>query len=39
VAAALPSLQQWKVGALSDDAFWRQCFFDPPEAFTSSSNR
>ncbi len=39
VAAALPSLQQWKVGALSDDAFWRQCFFDPPEAFTSSANR
>jgi hypothetical protein len=39
VAAALPSLQQWKVGALSDDAFWRQCFFDPPEAFTSSPNR
>jgi hypothetical protein len=39
VAAALPSLQQWKVGTLSDEAFWRQCFFDPPEAFTPSANR
>jgi len=24
-------MQQWKAGALSDSAFWHQCFFDPPE--------
>ena len=33
VAATLASLQQWKTGALSDLALWRQCFFDPPETF------
>jgi hypothetical protein len=32
-AATLPALQQWKTGALSDQAFWRRCFFDPPETF------
>jgi hypothetical protein len=31
VAATVPMLQQWKAGTLSDEAFWRQCFFDPPE--------
>jgi hypothetical protein len=31
VAATLPALQKWKTGALSDDAFWHQCFSDPPE--------
>ncbi|MGC1436247.1 MAG: hypothetical protein WA847_10175 [Terriglobales bacterium] len=35
IAATLPSLQQWKAGTLSDQAFWRRCFFDPPEAFIS----
>jgi hypothetical protein len=34
VAATLPALQQWKAGKLSDDAFWHQCFFDPPELFS-----
>jgi hypothetical protein len=33
VAATLPTLQQWKTGVLSDQAFWRRCFFDPPETF------
>lgn len=31
VAATLATLKQWKVGTLSDSAFWHQCFFDPPE--------
>jgi hypothetical protein len=34
VAATAPVLRQWKAGALSDEAFWRRCFVDPPEAFT-----
>jgi hypothetical protein len=33
VAAAFPTLQQWKAGKLSDAALWHQCFFDPPETF------
>jgi hypothetical protein len=31
VAAPVPVLQQWREGKLSDEAFWHQCFFDPPE--------
>ena len=31
IAATLPAIEQWKTGALSDSAFWHQCFFDPPE--------
>jgi hypothetical protein len=33
LAATVPTLRQWKSGTLSDQAFWRRCFFDPPEAF------
>ena len=33
IAAAFPTLQQWKAGTLSDAALWHQCFFDPPEIF------
>jgi hypothetical protein len=36
LAATLPVLQLWKAGTLSDEAFWRRCFFDPPEMFSSS---
>lgn len=32
-AATLPALDQWSAGTLSDHAFWRRCFFDPPDAF------
>jgi len=39
VAATLPSLQQWKAGTLSDQAFWRRCFFDPPDAFISQARQ
>ena len=34
MAATLAALREWKTGTLSDEAFWRRCFFDPPEAFT-----
>ena len=33
IAATVPALRQWKAGTLSDEAFWRRCFFDPREAF------
>jgi hypothetical protein len=36
IAATVPALGQWKTGALSDDAFWHQCFFDPPEILNST---
>lgn len=38
IAAAFPTLQQWKAGKLSDAALWHQCFFDPPETFTPSGS-
>jgi hypothetical protein len=38
IAAALPTLQQWKAGKLSDAALWHQCFFDPPETFNPSGS-
>jgi hypothetical protein len=38
-AATLPALQQWKDGTLSDQAFWRRCFFDPPETFLSQTGQ
>ena len=33
IAASQPALAKWKSGALSDSAFWRSCYFDPPETF------
>jgi len=38
-AATLSALQQWKAGTLSDQAFWRRCFFDPPETFISQTSQ
>jgi hypothetical protein len=38
IAATFPTLEQWKAGKLSDAALWHQCFFDPPEAFTSTTS-
>lgn len=38
-AATLPTLQQWKAGSLSDQAFWRRCLLDPPETFSSQAAR
>jgi hypothetical protein len=31
VASTRAALQQWNSGALSEAAFWKQCFLDPPE--------
>lgn len=33
IAAPQSVLDKWKSGALTDAAFWHNCFFDPPEAF------
>lgn len=38
-AATLPVLKQWKSGTFSDQAFWRRCFFDPPETFISQTGQ
>jgi len=37
MATTLPVLKQWKSGSLSDEALWRRCYFDPPEAFQLSA--
>jgi hypothetical protein len=37
IAAPLPTLREWKAGKLSDAALWHQCFFDPPESFTTAT--
>ena len=37
-AATLSMLQRWNEGKLSDEAFWKQCWFDPPGAFEASAN-
>jgi hypothetical protein len=34
LAATVPVIRQWKAGTLSDAAFWRRCFADPPEALS-----
>src|SRR5437868_7436378 len=39
MAATLPALQQWKAGRISNDALWRQCYFDPPDTFGLTANR
>jgi hypothetical protein len=38
IAATLLTVQQWKSGSLSDAALWHQCYFDPPETFSSSTS-
>ena len=38
IAVTLPTLRRWKAGSLNDAAMWHQCYFDPPETFTVSSN-
>jgi hypothetical protein len=32
-AATLPVLQQWAAGHLTDNAFWKRCWFDPADGF------
>jgi hypothetical protein len=36
IAATSSTLQQWKMGELTDAALWHKCFFDPPEIFDST---
>jgi len=36
VGATLASVKQFASGALTPEAFWKQCYFDPPEAFQES---
>jgi hypothetical protein len=31
IAATSAALDQWTQGAISEQAFWKQCFLDPPE--------
>jgi hypothetical protein len=38
-AATAASVEQLKMGKLSEDAFWRQCWLDPPEAFRKQTVR
>jgi hypothetical protein len=38
-AAPLATLQEWRTGSLSDQAFWRRCYFDPPETFNSPTGQ
>jgi hypothetical protein len=38
VGVTLSSVQQLRAGAISADIFWRQCYFDPQEAFHEPRN-
>jgi hypothetical protein len=37
VAATRAALDLWKNGALSEQAFWKQCYLDPPEILGSAN--
>jgi hypothetical protein len=39
LAVTMDSMKQWKSGALTEDAFWKQCFFDPPETFGATAGQ
>ena len=36
-AATVADLRRLNAGELSENAFWKQCWLDPPEAFQKSS--
>ena len=38
-AATSATLKSWEAGNLSEAEFWKQCWFDPPEAFELSPHR
>ena len=38
IAVPQATLAKWKAGTLSNSAFWRSCYFDPPETFLASGN-
>jgi hypothetical protein len=33
IASTNSALQRWTAGSLSNDSFWRECWFDPPDIF------
>lgn len=33
VAAPLPTVRQFATGTITSEDFWKQCYFDPPDAF------
>ena len=35
IASTNSALQRWTAGSLSNDSFWRECWFDPPDIFQS----
>lgn len=39
IAATLDSVSKWKDKAISDDDFWKGCYFDPPETFGAQSSQ
>lgn len=39
LAATLVILGQWKEGTLSDEAFWRRCYVDPPEMLPATAGQ
>lgn len=36
IAATSTAIEEWKKGTLSEGAFWKQCFIDPPEILGAS---
>jgi hypothetical protein len=36
LAATSATLKEWQASSVSDEAIWRQCFFDPPEVFSDT---
>jgi hypothetical protein len=35
IAATKPSIEEFNKGAITEQAFWKQCFIDPPEILGS----
>jgi hypothetical protein len=35
IAATEPSIEKFNKGAITEQAFWKQCFIDPPEILGS----
>jgi len=39
IAATLDSVSKWKDKTISDEDFWKGCYFDPPETFGAQSSQ
>ncbi len=39
IAATLDSVKKWRDKAISDEDFWKTCYFDPPETFGASTGQ